>query len=325
MKHNLTQKQQNKVLVIRLSALGDFIFCFRAFQSIRKHYKDDRIALLVRKPFASFAKAMPWFDEIIVETKPGFRDIKEWLKLRKDILKFGNNDKITVYDFHCKKRQTVLYFLLGAWFKTRWFGETLFCASNRAEKWKTAKNWQEAMKGQLEQTGVEWDTGDINLDWLNADIEKFNLPNNIAVLIPGSSVGTEYKQWGADKFAELALHLIEQSKTVSLVGTAGEAEICADICAKVNAKDKLINLCGQTSLFELAGVLRKAALVIGGDTGPMHIASVLERNTIALYSLVKSTEWNKPVGTKTKIIQNNCIKDITVREIVTSVQFPVAS
>ncbi|MCL2473791.1 MAG: glycosyltransferase family 9 protein [Alphaproteobacteria bacterium] len=307
-------KQQNKILVIRLGALGDFVLCCRAFQSIRKHYKNDRIALLVRQQFASFVKAMPWFDEIIVDTKPAFWNIKEWLKLSKNILKFrGDTDKITVYDFHCKKRQTIQYFLLGGCRGTRWSGAAPFCAYKRGLK--GIRNWQDAQRLQLEQTGVKWDESAINLDWLNADIEKFNLPDRITVLIPGSSVGKDHKRWGTDKFAELAIYLLEQSKTVCLVGAASDAEICADIHARVQNR-KLINLCGKTSLFELTGVLRKADLVIGGDTGPMQIASVLERKTIALYSSGKIAEWNKPIGTKTRLIHNSNVKNITVQEVI---------
>jgi len=298
----------NKVLVIRLGALGDLVFCMRVFQSIRKHYKDSKTALLVRKPYAEFAKAMPWFDEIIIDEKPDF-NISEWLGLRNKISKFkGDSDKITVYDFHCKKRQTILYFLFGGFLKTIWSGMAPFCKYRRDKVWTNTGHWIEDQKRQLEQSGIEWDNGALNLDWLDADITKFNLPNNLIVFIPGSS--KHDKQWGSDKFIELANRI---QKPICLVGSKEEQIICDEICSK---NQNIINLCGKTSLFELAGILRKADLVIGGDTGPMHIASVLERKTIALYSKRTDAIRHKPIGTKTTVIQKQNMKDISLEEII---------
>ena len=52
------------VLVIKLSALGDFILSVGAFQAIRAHHPGARIALLTTEPFRKLAEASGCFDEI---------------------------------------------------------------------------------------------------------------------------------------------------------------------------------------------------------------------------------------------------------------------
>ena len=56
--------------MIRLGALGDLVFCFQAFYEIRLAHPGAEIALLTRAPFAAFARALPWFDRVIIDTHP---------------------------------------------------------------------------------------------------------------------------------------------------------------------------------------------------------------------------------------------------------------
>ena len=55
----------DKILVIKLAALGDFIQALGPFAAIRKHHSGSRITLLTSKPFVELAHAGGFFDQVL--------------------------------------------------------------------------------------------------------------------------------------------------------------------------------------------------------------------------------------------------------------------
>ena len=60
----------DRILVIKLGALGDMVQAFGPFQAIRRHHGHAHITLLTTAPFAEFAMATGWFDEVWVDARP---------------------------------------------------------------------------------------------------------------------------------------------------------------------------------------------------------------------------------------------------------------
>jgi ADP-heptose:LPS heptosyltransferase len=73
----------NNILVIKLSALGDFIQALGPMAAIRRAHPDDHITMLTTKLFKNFAEKCGYFDHIIIDDRPKALNIKGWLKLRK--------------------------------------------------------------------------------------------------------------------------------------------------------------------------------------------------------------------------------------------------
>ena len=78
------------------------------------------------------------------------------------------------------------------------------------------------------------------------------------------------RRWGRDKFVELCNGLGGRYRVI-LVGTAADKEVASYICSHV--REKVFDFVGTTSLLQLAYLVEKSALVIGGDTGVLQIAS----------------------------------------------------
>ncbi len=101
-----------------------------------------------------------------------------------------------------------------------------------------------------------------------------SIPINI-VLIPGTTWVT--KIWPESKWIELGEQLSARYRCqLVLLGGPAESESNFAIAAGIEAKrpkQLVLNLTGQTSLLDLISVFRKSALVIGADTGPLHLAS----------------------------------------------------
>jgi ADP-heptose:LPS heptosyltransferase len=152
-----------------------------------------------------------------------------------------------------------------------------------------------------------------DLRWLDAPVEKFTLPRHYAVLIPGCSPNAPHKRWPAQNFAELSRRLKDRGIPSVTVGTSTDAKAVAGV--KALAPD-IIDLCGQTTLFELAGILRQAKMVIGNDTGPLHMAAHLGVPVCALFSGRSSPVWSKPIGPHVQLRQSGNLEDLGVAEVL---------
>lgn len=100
----------------------------------------------------------------------------------------------------------------------------------------------------------------------------------------------DYKQWSITRFAQLADRLLDKGWRVVLVG-AGEAERhrIDTMLAAMNGTP--INLHGCLSLLQLACLFQHAALFIGNDSGPMHLAAAAGSRVIALFGPTELLRW----------------------------------
>lgn len=100
-----------------------------------------------------------------------------------------------------------------------------------------------------------------------------------------------FKCWTAEKNAELIRRLHEAGRRVVLTG-APEAREGAFVEAIVaQAGVPVVNLAGQLSLKELAALTARAALFVGVDSAPMHIAAAMGTPVVALFGPSGDLEW----------------------------------
>ena len=109
------------------------------------------------------------------------------------------------------------------------------------------------------------------------------------------------KRWPAEHFAALGDRLYEAHIVPVLVGGGHlDATIAADIMAA--ARIPPVNLVGRTNLKQLAHLFTRAALVLGGDTGPVHLAAGLGRPTVMLMGPTDANR-NGPYGQQENAIE----------------------
>ncbi|MGE3274370.1 MAG: lipopolysaccharide heptosyltransferase II [Vicinamibacterales bacterium] len=102
-------------------------------------------------------------------------------------------------------------------------------------------------------------------------------------MAPGAAYGRA-KQWLPERFAALATRLaVERGTATVLVGSAGDAPVCAAIARAVTAVPDAVNLAGETDIPALAGVLAAARAVVANDSGAMHLASAVGAPVAALF------------------------------------------
>jgi heptosyltransferase-1 len=101
------------------------------------------------------------------------------------------------------------------------------------------------------------------------------------ILVPGA--GKPEKQWPVERYRELASRL--GARALAVWGPS-ERELAAAIGCE---------LAPPTTLRELAALMRDADMVIGGDTGPIHLAAALGTRVIGLYGPTNPAR-NGPYG-----------------------------
>jgi len=135
---------------------------------------------------------------------------------------------------------------------------------------------------------------------------KFNISNN--EMLFGLNPGAEYgmaKRWLKERFAAVAAKLqMKHQCRWMIFGGAADREICDWITEQIAmfAPDKKpINVAGQTSLRQLAALLKTCRLVLTNDTGPMHLANAVGTPIVVPFGST-SAELTGPIFGPAKIV-----------------------
>ena len=114
-----------------------------------------------------------------------------------------------------------------------------------------------------------------------------------AVLVPGCSLAKPEKRWPAENFAALARRFNDNNISVVLTGTAADKDV-VDMVQSL-APDA-INLCGQTSIADLARLYAPAVSIVGNDTGPVFLAAATGAPTIMVMGPDTNPSMSAPTG-----------------------------
>jgi ADP-heptose:LPS heptosyltransferase len=136
-----------------------------------------------------------------------------------------------------------------------------------------------------------------------------NLSGSFCVLIPGTTWVT--KIWPEHSWYQLGAALSQKyNYKLLIVGGRSETQVNQTLCQKLNAlKPGLaLDLTNETSLIDLSVIFELSSLVVGGDTGPLHLAAAIGKpKVLGIYG---STPWrrNGPYGEHCRSVslQLNC-------------------
>ncbi len=112
--------------------------------------------------------------------------------------------------------------------------------------------------------------------------------SQIVMLQPGARYW--FKAWPVDRFVELANRLSASHGCQMLVGGGSDEKNLADAIA-AQARGKVISLAGRTTVLQYAAILKRCALFVGNDAGPMHMAAALGIPVLGLFGPSNPDEW----------------------------------
>jgi ADP-heptose:LPS heptosyltransferase len=265
-----------RILVIRLSAFGDFIQALGAFAAIRRRHAADRIILLTTRPFADFATELGHFDEVMVDDRPGPLALAGWLRLRRR-LREGRFDR--VYDLQTSHRSGAYAWLLRPHLP-EWSGIAWNCSHPHANRDRDRQHTIDKQAEQLLMAGV-YPNPPPALPPVERALPEGLDTRDFVLLVPGSSPRHPEKRWPVERFAALARALDTAGHVPVVVGTAPEGPLAAAIR---DACPAAVDLVGRTDLGLLAALAQRASLTVGNDSGVCHLAAAADCPVIVLFA-----------------------------------------
>jgi lipopolysaccharide heptosyltransferase I len=139
--------------------------------------------------------------------------------------------------------------------------------------------------------------------------------DRLVVLLPGTR--GRAKQWPAEGYLEVAQRLaLVGGVRLALVGSPAERDLLQGIAAPL---ERAAPLLFTGPIDELVELLRRARLVIGNDTGPLHIAAALGRPTIGLFGPTRA-ERTGPYGPEARSLQSRTkrMRDLPAQAVVSA-------
>lgn len=303
-----------RILVIKLGALGDIFLAMGAFQDLRAHHRGERLVLLTRPGFAKFAADMPWFDEIIVDNGARGLRLDRWLAMRRMLRARGFS---RVYDLQCNDRTAVYHVLLGPGRRPEWVGMARGCSHPWPDFRRARLPVPDRLRGMLASAGVPSAAPVPDLGWLDDPLSGLRLPDRFVLLVPGCAPSRPYKRWPPERFAALARRLAERGLGAVVIGTADDAE---SVRALVAAAPGVVDLCGRTTLRQIAALARRSVGVVGNDTGPVHIAAVVGAPTLVVMSGRSDPVLNIPCGPDVGHVQETHLADLDEGRVLAAIR-----
>ncbi|MHB8122747.1 MAG: glycosyltransferase family 9 protein [Desulfuromonadaceae bacterium] len=292
----MNQKQQN-ILIIKPGAMGDLLHLTPTIRGLRKRFPHARIDIMVgNEASTDLFRHHPDITDILVYDRRGeHRSFSALLSLWKKI-------RSRSYDLVINFQRSNL--------KT-WFLTSAALPCRILTYHKTRKNVIHAVMDHLKTVkplGISPDGDKLDLYLAPEDRQHatalFKSQNfdgrPIVALNPGAS--NLIKCWSTQQFAALGDRLVnELGVEVVVVGGGGEQELAHDICARMDHKP--LNVVNKTTMLQLGAVLSNCALLVSGDTGPMHMATAVGTPVVALFGAI-DPQRTGPVGMGNRVISH---------------------
>ncbi len=276
-----------RILVIKLSSLGDFVQASGPMKAIRAAHPDATITLLTTGPYVAMGEATGWFDAVWSDGRPDWSDlVGTWRLLRR--LRSARFDR--VYDLQTQSR-TIRYFQLLWPRRPLWSGNAPGAAFAYTGAARDRLHIQDSQREQLRIAGIP-EVGPPDVSWLVSDAATYDLPNPYALLAPGGAPHRPAKRWPAARFGELAVWLLGRGITPVVLGHGAEEEALAATILAV--APGAISLVGKTRIADIASVARGARLVVGNDTGPVHVVVATGCPAVVLFSRDSNPDLSAP-------------------------------
>lgn len=301
------EDQAATVLIIKLGAFGNIVLSMGAFAAIRRHHAGQRISVLTSAPYADWLRSFPYFDNVIIDPRPGRLDIAGQRRLREILMA----ERVSrVYDLQTSSRSSRYFHLFPPKRRPAWSGIAFGCSLPDRDPNRNHLHDVQRIEGQLRQAGIT-DFPPPDVSWCRGDIARFDLPKDYALLVPGSSSHRPQKRWPAARYQALASTLRVRGITPLILGSSQEASLAADIPSG-------LDLTGQTRFGDIADLARGARFAVGNDTGPMHLIATAGCPSITLFSRDSNPALCAPVGRWTRVLQRDDLNDLPESAVLDS-------
>ena len=312
----MDRKTIKRILVRGPNWLGDAVMCEPALRGLRKLFPDAQIALLVKPAVADLFAGHPALTRVLTyDTKGRHAGLSGKWALAGQLRRQGFDLAVL---FQNAFEAAFLTFLAGV---PRRYGYATDGRSLLLSDPVAAPD----RRTLVHQVRYYWDllkplglTGDPSAPELVVFPEEeqamagrfaqggLTATDVVVGINPGSTYGGA-KRWLPERFAEVTERLCrtiresrEQQVSVVIFGAKGEERLGREIAARLSSRSLVLS--GATTIRELMAALKRCAMLLTNDTGPMHIASAFQVPIVAIFG---PTDWRatSPFGSAHVIVR----------------------
>ena len=290
----MNEDRQPRVLISRLSHIGDCILAIPILNAIRRHYPEAFIAWVLERPSAPLLEGHQSLDELIVLKRGWLKSPKTVWQLRRRLRRLSFDVSI---DPQSLTKSAVVGWLAGIrtrvgfagedgrelsrWLNNRLVPRTQEHMVNRGLELLSAIGIERPQVRYLLPTTPAAEAAAVEL----ADREE--LRQGFAVINPGA--GWQSRVWPPERYGEVARYLWDNHTIGSVVAWYGDAErAMADQI--VATSDGRAMRAPPTDLVSLAAVLKRARMYVGSDTGPLHLAVAVGTKCVSLHGPTRASQ-----------------------------------
>jgi heptosyltransferase-1 len=277
------------ILIVKLSAIGDVIHALPVAQALKATFPQARLSWVVERAAFELVANHPYIDEVILFEKVRCRSLTGMARYLPVLLRGLRRRCFDLaLDLQGLLKSGLIAYLSGAperlvYCNARELSDRLsrrICGPNQhghiVEQYLDVVR---ALGGTVTAVDFGIRFSDAEVQSAQAILADHGWQGKPYIaLIPGANWPN--KRWPTGYFAQLAELLYQQGITSLITGGPDDVALAEEINNAANVP--VLNLTGQTSLKQLAWVLQKARVTVGGDTGPMHLAVAVGTPTVAL-------------------------------------------
>ena len=259
----------NKILIIRLSSMGDILLTTPLIRSIKKQNPDIQIDFVLKEEFFELVQLNPNLTNIHIYSKQSFEkqilintlisnDYEMVIDLQNNIRSKEITKQLQCQTFRFKKNNVKKFLLVN--FKI-----------NRL------KNAPLIPVRYAEAAGINLDDEGLDIFTDNVADPRLDLNEKYIGLCPGAKHFT--KRWPKEYFIELGKKLESSGYKVVLFGGLNEEELIGEIANQLSSP---VNLCGD-SILQSAADMKMCKAIYTNDSGAMHLACAVKVPVIAFF------------------------------------------
>ncbi len=296
-----------RLLLIKLSALGDVIHALPTLEALRQAFPQGEITWLVEETYAPVLAGHPALDRVwaaprVRPGRPGWgRELAAALRLARRLRRETFDLVVDLQGLLKSALWTALARSARKVGYDRTREGSYLPLTERLAPFDPEAHAVLRYLNVAHYLGAPAAPPRFRLEHLAADSGGESGPpggQGLIVLHPGARWVT--KLWPAAGWAAVADWLAAQGFTVALTGSAADRALAAAISARVQRP--LLTLAGETTLGELAALFRRARVAVTTDTGPMHLAAALGTPVVALFG--PTAPWRTgPFGAGHEIVR----------------------
>ncbi len=156
----------------------------------------------------------------------------------------------------------------------------------------------ERWAGMVTHPRLHFPVSEVDTRYIDAYLDAWGIAPRTPLVCIHPGAGTWAKQWEEAKWAAVADTLADQlTATIVFTGTGHEIPVVRRIAEQMQHRPCLI--AGDTQIGQLAALFARSSVVLGPDSGPLHLAVAVGAPTVALFGPADPTEFG-PWGTPEK-------------------------